>query len=494
MEKRGLRYYSKIMFKGSAAVSLAQATTKIVSLFILPVLTFYLTPEDYGTMSMVTLVVAFLNTLYNPGLTSATTRLYYIHEDIEERRDLIGSAYLFFLVAPLAVFFLSLIVGDGVFRLMFKDFRLYPYGLLAVALAFFGQPKRMWEHFMTLQYRVEKIAFYSVISVFLGMAASLLLVVGFKMGAMGSVLGMFPSALLIFFISFSTIHRFTRGRFSLASIMKQLRFGFPLIPAIWSYEILHLVDRLIIERLLNLNAVGIYTLGYQLSSIPMFFTLGFRQLWNPMFYENMNGKNYRVISNLISYYFLMLSLVCGGLILFSKEFIVLFISRRYLETIPVIPWVTFGVYFLGLLTISNAVLSYENRFKHISYIAFIAAVANIVLNFWMIPRWGITGSAAATFIAYFIYFALGICLSRSQLSQFFDVKRNLISAIFLVFAFASAMIFDDAVFRLHVLGIKIALGLGAVFLTYRLGFFSDKEIASMKRAILSVFRVKSKMA
>jgi O-antigen/teichoic acid export membrane protein len=260
-------------------------------------------------------------------------------------------------------------------------------------------------------------AAYSVISVVLGMVISFLFVAVLKMGAMGKVLGMFPTVLIFFFISFFTIKKYSQGLWSWASIKKQLLFGLPLIIAIWSYEILHIADRYILERMTDMKSVGIYTFGYQLAELPMFLVLGIRQLWNPIFYENMNKGDTKTVSRLVLYYILALTFINMAVILFSKELILLFINKRYYLAIPFIGVIVLGVYFNGLLTISNSLLSYKNKFGLISKIALIASLINIFLNILLIPVIGLMGSALATFIAYLIYFILGLIFEKETLRQ-----------------------------------------------------------------------------
>lgn len=437
MNDTGLKFYSKVLLKGSIAVSVAQATTKILGFLLLPIFTYYLSPTDYGIASMVAIVMTVLNLVYNPGMVSATMRLYHATDSHKERQELFGSAFRFFVFVPITVIFLGLLFGPTLFPLIFKNFSFYPYGFLALILAFFSEPKRIWVTLMTLQYKMHITAVYSVISVVLGMATSILLVVVFKMGVMGKVLGMFPTVLLFFFVSFFTIKKYSQGLWSWNSIKKQLVFGFPLIIAIWSYEILHVADRYILERMTDLRSVGIYTFGYHLAEMPMFLVLGIRQLWNPIFYENMNKGDAKTVSRLVLYYVLALTFINMGVILFSKELILLFINTRYYPAIPLIGVIVLGVYFNGLITISNSLLAYKNKFGITSKIALAASSINIVLNILLIPVIGLMGSALATFIAYLIYFFVGLLVEKETLKQ---IGNNYVLFVPILFSSLSCLL------------------------------------------------------
>jgi O-antigen/teichoic acid export membrane protein len=154
MKKTSLAYYLKKLFFGSLAMSLAQASQKLIGLLLLSVFTYYLSPEDFGILAMVTLTMTVLSLIYNPGVVSASARLYYDTQDDIERMKIFKSAYGFFILFPLTILFLSLFIGEIAFRYIFKDFNFYPFGLLAVLLSFFVQPKRIWAQLQVVKYRV----------------------------------------------------------------------------------------------------------------------------------------------------------------------------------------------------------------------------------------------------------------------------------------------------------------------------------------------------
>lgn len=491
----GIKKYGSILLKGSAAVSAANASTKLVGFFLIPIFTYYLSPEDYGTVAMVTLVVTFLNLFYNPGMVSATMRLYHDTDDEEERKELIGSAHRFFLFFPLIFIGISLLFGEQIFSFAFSNFSFYPYGLIAVILAYFSQPKRIWVTLMTLQYKVHITALYSAISVILGLLTTAFLVIVLKMGAMGKVLGMFPSVLIFFVLSFTTIKKYAGNLWSFESIKQQLRFGFPLIIAIWSYEFLHVADRYILERYTDLKSVGIYSFAYHLAELPMFLILGVKQLWNPIFYENMNKGDYKTVSKLINYFVSGLTLINILIILFNKEAVVLFINPRYYEAIPIVGIIIVGVYFNGLLTISNSILAYKKKFATTSKIALIATVLCVGLNILLIPTYGILGSAIATMFSYFVYFLMGIWHQRETIKILQEKSLTLVPII-AIFAVMIINLILNYYFKFELsyveIFIKIVLLAIVIFVFFKFNLLSKKEFVYASNAVKTILTRKKR--
>lgn len=466
----------KLLIQGSLAVSIANATTKITGLMLIPIFTFYLSPEDYGRVSMVMLVITILNLIYNPGMVSATMRLYHATDDERQRKILIGSAYRFFLYFPLSFVFIGFLFGPEIFSVLFSNFSFYPYGCFAVILAFLGQSRRIWVALMTLRHKVHVTALYSTISVILGLLTSLLLIVVFKMGAMGKVIGMVPTVLIFFFLSLFTIRKYTGGLWSYDSIKKQLKFGLPLVIAIWSYEFLHVADRYILENMLDISSVGLYSFGYKIAEVPMILVLGVKQLWNPIFYENMNKKDYIVLSKLTKYYITALTFFNLMVVLFGKEIIILIVNERYHGVIPIIGVIVLGTYFNGVLTIPNSFLSYSNKFLTVSMIGLIATILNILLNIALIPQIGIMGSAIATMISYFIYNLISIVNQRKEMSLILNKSIIIIPSVCMIFAVSLNMvlinIFPGSI-CLEEIGIKLIITFAVVGM-----FFLGKIIST----------------
>jgi len=482
--RHGLKYYAPVMLKGSIAQTLSNAATQLVSILLLPIITAYLNPKDFGIFSMVATVETFLSLLYNPGLLSATVRMYHDTYSERERKKLIGSALRFVIYFPLICSLIFLIVGPLLFPVIFKEFSFFPWGILAIFLALFIQVNRLWSTLMSLQYKVYKIAIFSFISMLGGTLVTLVLVVGFKLGALGKVIGMFPPALILSGIGLPALLKYSEGNWSFENLKKQLKMGFPLIMGIWSYSILYIGDRYMLERMVDITSVGIYSLGYKIAQLPMFFVNGVRQLWNPVFYENMNNGDYKTTTRLVEFYVAVLGFAHIFVIMFTKEIMHFFINKQYKDAIPIIGVIVIGVFFSALLTISNSMLGFEKKFGTTSIIATIAAISNIVLNLWLIPKWGIMGAAFTTAISYFLYLTLGLYKVRDMFKIIPVLKVLLFSAIAVVLSYLVTFGYIHQDVGWHEFIIKVLFIFIFISIVFLLRIIKLNDI----RSILQLFR------
>jgi len=476
---KNLTFYVKKLAAGSLAMSLEKATQNMVGLILLPIFAIYLSPEDFGILSMFALVATFLGLLYNPGTISAAVRLYFDTKDEQRQKEIFASTFAFFLLLPIPFSLAIFILGNRLFGLVFAEFSFMPYGFLGVLLAFFSQPKRIWAEYMIVKYKVVKLAITTFIPFVLGSAVSLVCIVWLGMGVDGRVTGMFVAPLALFIVAVITLHRYTGGRVRFTTMVEVVRFGLPLVGAIWAYTILQYTGSYLLERYMGLAEVGIYNIAYRLAGIPMFITLGFRQMWNPIFYENMQTGNYRVITRLMSLFILLFTLLCGVTILFAKEVVLLLFDQRYHEAIPVITWVVPGVFFLGLLPLSNAFLGYAKKFGLTSRIALAAGIANIILCILLIPRMGIPGAALALIVSYAIYFSGGIIYCYRDFTNAASFRALAMTLLLFVPAFIITVYTSDTSTGAGEIAIKVSLVTLWIVAVFRTKYVTLHEVRSL---------------
>lgn len=474
------KYFSTII-KGTIAVSIANAGSQIINIILLPVYTRYLTPEDFGIFSLVNLIITFMALIYNPGIMTASIRMFHQTEKVKERQVLIGSLFVFFVVIPIIPILLSVVFGDFIFNIIFSEFSFYPFGLMALILAFFTQPNKTWITLKTLEHKLHKTAIYSIIAVVLSAITSVVLIVQYNMGAIGRVIGMFPSAIFLFIISFSSIKKFSENKWSSQSIKKQISFGAPLIIGLWSLQLLNFTGSYLLERLMGIDQVGLFGFATTVAGIPLFLVLGFKQMWGPILYENLNKKNYETISKLTSSFIMILSFFFIIFILFIKEVILIFIDAQYFNSISIIGIIAIAVFFNGMLTISNSYMTYANRFGKISIYAFISSIVCLLINLFFIPVYGITASAVALVFGYLFWFLLSVFDQKELIFKINSKVENIYPIFYLIFVSIITFVLNKYYYvnQINIFEIffKISLVFFYVFLLFKLKIITKSSLA-----------------
>jgi O-antigen/teichoic acid export membrane protein len=131
-------------------------------------------------------------------------------------------------------------------------------------------------------------------------------------------------------------------------------------------------------------------------------TQSLSQAWLPMFFELAGGNNEnrlvlgRICSGLVVF---LAALACLGILL-SPLFVHFFFDYRYRPAARIVPLVIMGYLFHALFSLFDLSILQAKRTASVFMISLVAFTINLVLNFTMIPRWGMYGAAWATTIAY----------------------------------------------------------------------------------------------
>jgi len=92
--------------------------------------------------------------------------------------------------------------------------------------------------------------------------------------------------------------------------------------------------------------------------------------------------------------------------LFAKPIVSLVFGRAFLPAVPAFVWLMPGSFFLGIEIVIVQYLNSLGFPRVIVYSWLAVTVANIGLNFWAIPAYGISGAAIVSTLSYFLIFVL----------------------------------------------------------------------------------------
>ena len=140
--------------------------------------------------------------------------------------------------------------------------------------------------------------------------------------------------------------------------MPQLLSGF-------SYYAIDWIDRFFINEYLSLGDVGIYSFGYKIAMIiHMIFIIPFSKVWATIRSENLNKNIDTISSKVLTYYYLIGSLLALFVIIFIKEFFLIFSNNvDYNSAQYIVPFVIFAHLIYGMLNIVDlGILKKESQF------------------------------------------------------------------------------------------------------------------------------------
>jgi O-antigen/teichoic acid export membrane protein len=171
--------------------------------------------------------------------------------------------------------------------------------------------------------------------------------------------------------------------------------------------VLQVIDRPMLKAFTNDSNVGIYQANYRLGIFMNLVTSMFDYAWKPFFLSHANDDNAKTLfARVLTYFLLVMSGIFLVLSFFISDIVQIRIFGRhiihpdYWSGLGVVPVVLLAYIFGGISIHFNAGIFIEKKTAYLLPTSILAAVSNIVANYFLIPKYGIMGAAYATLIAY----------------------------------------------------------------------------------------------
>lgn len=203
------------------------------------------------------------------------------------------------------------------------------------------------------------------------------------------------------------------------------------------------IARLMLQYLTGEYEAGIYSFAYTLGEVPSFIRLGIFNAWLPWYFRMISNKeNIPDIIEMVRVLSRLFCVIILGFIFVSPEIYRILSPESYWEGIPILMYITTGMYFYFITCFYSVRFQYDKKNKWISYITMFSAVVNVILNFVLIPSYGFMGAAVVSMVVYVILYLAYLLLGR---------KNNFIDGI------------TGKVFRIDIVLLIVGCGIYYVF-------------------------------
>ena len=375
-----------------------------IPFLILPILTNYLEPEDYGIVSLFNALERFLMAFITLGIVD-TLSFEYFKLDKKAFQSKFSSSLLvsfssFTLVLVLSIFLqqeISLLTGIPEKWVVFV-----PISCICFIFA------TLVPVILRNQNRPVLFGAYSIGMTVVEVSLTLLFVVALAMSWEGRLqshlvtAGIFLILALIFFKRQDLI----TFKVSKAKVFAVLAVGLPLVPDAISVFVLELSDRFFLSKMMGLTSTGIYSVGSQISMIIIIFTTAFANAFFPVMYKTLKDGDESQRRKIVkyTYYFLtFLLLSVFGLSFVGAPLIFRYlIHESYAEGLNYVFFIGLGYFFLAINVMFKGYILYNKKMRYMAITSITAMILNLVLNYFFINAFGTIGAAYATTTSYFV--------------------------------------------------------------------------------------------
>lgn len=403
------KIYTNSLLTGSATYLFSNILNAAIPFALLPILTRYLNPTEYGEVAMFQTLVAGLAAFTGLSAQGAANRKYFDYGyESTELKDYISACMQILLASSLLIFFVLLI-----FKKEFSAWLGLSNGWIlmatATSAAVFIANIRMG------QWQVRKKAIkYSVFQVSQSVSnviLSLYLVVLLRHGADGRI---FAQAWVpIFFAGIALIYLQRDKLINLSwhpeFIKEALSFGVPLIPHVAGIFLLNFIDRIIINSKLGLAQTGIYMVAVQLTMAMGIIFDAFNKAYVPWLFERLARNNefekQEIVKN--TYLYFLGALIMAGIAFMAGPYIVSVIAGdKYRQAGEVIGWLALGQAFNGMYLMVTNYIFYSKKTGLLAGATISSGLINLLLMLSLIKILNLQGAAIAFAISMLVRFLL----------------------------------------------------------------------------------------
>lgn len=463
---------------------------KAIGFFLIPLYTRYLEPKEYGIIEMIDVSGYILGYFLFLGIDEAILKYYNKAEKKDEKDEVVSTAIIFITIfGSICLLFLfpfkelaaQYILGSenysDLFVILFLNICIgSSLGITRIIIR--AQQKSLFFIIISLTSTVMQVS--------LNIYFIAILHLGIK-GILYSTL--ITSTLMGYALNIYILNQ-TGFKFKLTRLFEMIKYGIPFVPAGIMAFILNWSDRYFLRVYSDMEAIGLYSLGYKMGMIITFLvTVPFSFIWNSYIFEIEKKSNSRQIYARFATYFLFLLCSSGLLIsVYSRELIIIMASPSYLDAYKVVPLIVLSMIFVNANTVFKVGLLISGKTGYLPLANGLAAIINILLNFILIPQYGMMGAAYSTVISFFIY--ITIILYTAQKKYYIEFEFSRIMKIFLAgtitFAISFWVTMPDSLF----LSIAIKAGILLILPTilYITRFFAIEETNFIKEKIRFVIQ------
>lgn len=441
----------KELFSDTLIYGVSSVFTRFISYLLVPFYTGVFDTDEYGIISLIFVLMAFLNVVLTYGMESTYFRFA---KDRDKAKDifktlqlcLFGTTILLVAVIWLLNPILNPIIG------LVEPFPLFT---LMLGILAFDTLSAVPFAELRLARKPVKFALLKMINVFINIGLNLYLILVMNLGIeavlISNVVASIITAIFVWVLTFNMLKGMWDGEF----LKKALVFGLPFVPAGIGYVTNEMIDRVFLKKMdsealtalygltesgleyTGEDIVGIYSACYKLAVVMLLLVTVFKFAWQPFFMRKSDQED---APQLFSETFRYFNLGAAFIFVFFSLFITSIVQIK----IPFTDATLIGEdYWLGLNIVSPLLMAYwfqgwyinfsagifiGDKTKVLAFITLIGSAITLVGNIIFVPSFGMIASAYTTLGSYAVMALIIYYYSKKA----FDVPYKLWQGFFVI--------------------------------------------------------------
>ena len=397
-------------------LGIGQLIPKFLAIVLLPLLTSYLTTEEYGNYDLILSIASLLIPVITMQIQQAVFR-YLLASKIAENKTL-------YVTGSLVYIGISSVVCYPIVYLILRLFKIDSLSAVLICLLFFSEAlySLLGQIVRGLGYNAKysvSVVVYSAVNL-----AAAVMLMGFHMGLQGVIIsltiGYLSSDLYMVLVS-GMLAYFKLDEFSRKALKELLNFSMPIVPSSIALWVVNLSDRLIIINFMGAAENGIYAVANKIPSLYNtaygIFNLAWTETASKVSDDGDPAEYYtKLFSGLFKFLIgVMLALIAVTPIIFK-----VLVKGDYGTAFFQVPILYFGIFFNSLVNFYSGIYIALKRTKQVGYSSVAGAAINALINIFLIGKIGLYAASISTAVSF-----LAIAVYRAvDLNKVIEIKYN----------------------------------------------------------------------
>lgn len=459
MIKHFLKYFTGDMLARSVAI------------FSVPIYTYFLSPAEFGIYSVIYTQIGIATIILNLNVHTSIGRFFY-----DNNIDITSfmSTTISLSIAMLFVSFIFLFGLHAKTLSKLLGFNFDIFGIYFAILIFFGIFYSIYVQTLIPQKKSKEYSFLMTIQAYLRFVVSVVFLFFFERSALTFIKSVVIAEAILFVCIICRMKKYFVFRVKIDHVKYILSYSAMLIPYALSSIALAQIDRVMIGKLMGVKEVGIYSMSYSFGTIPLMIYAALSLAWLPNYYKNMNDNNYEKLDRdvlTVSYVILFFIVVYAT---YSGLLVKYLLNADYRSGISFIPLVAISMFYAVLWDIWGRGIGYSKKTFWASSAGIVSAVVNILLNYVLIPKFGLYGAVYATLFAYMLMALLGYLFSKHIVKVYTPSIYSLRYVLSISLLFVASLIFINGVVLTY---LRILLPLLCIYLYFNNTFQIKSSIS-----------------
>lgn len=411
----------KKLFSNSIVFVIGNLGSKMITFFMLPLYTRYLTTSEYGQSDLISALVSLLTPILTLSVIDAVFRFAMDKES--DNKKVLTNGFLISTISFIIFLMLTPLVQN------------VSYGLFVCILTYASALESMLQQFARGIGKSKLYAFTGILMTVITVISNVILLVymGWKLQGylISLLLAQVGGFLFLFFIL--KCWQYLNFR-SLDKVLtkKMLIYSIPMIPNTVAWWLSNSVNKVFITIMLSTAANGLYAVANKIPSLISVFVTIFTQAWQISAIEEYKSKDSgKFFSQIMNLTIEILFIGVALLTLFAKPIVTILSTQAYFEAWKVVPWLALAVLYSSLSSFLGTIYTSSMQTRYLFITTVCGAVVNVISNLVLVPIFGLIGVGISAALAFVIISLMRFRDSRKFIELVVDKWKWVVSQLLL---------------------------------------------------------------